>query len=105
MGHDPEKSHPRLLQTESMKEILLGRKSGCQQIGARKIQRFFSQAFHVAEQFTGRPGVYVTLDDDRVSCLVSLDPHRNHVRDDVGVREADLEALLARGEEPTSPAA
>jgi F-type H+-transporting ATPase subunit beta len=30
---------------------------------ARKIQRFFSQPFHVAEQFTGRPGVYVTLDE------------------------------------------
>jgi len=30
---------------------------------ARKIQRFFSQPFHVAEQFTGRPGRYVTLDE------------------------------------------
>jgi F-type H+-transporting ATPase subunit beta len=30
---------------------------------ARKIQRFFSQPFHVAEQFTGRKGVYVTLDE------------------------------------------
>ncbi len=30
---------------------------------ARKIQRFFSQPFHVAEQFTGRPGVYVSLEE------------------------------------------
>jgi len=30
---------------------------------ARKIQRFFSQPFHVAEQFTGTPGVYVTIKD------------------------------------------
>ena len=30
---------------------------------ARKIQSFFSQPFHVAEQFTGRPGVYVTLEE------------------------------------------
>ena len=30
---------------------------------ARKIQRFFSQPFHVAEQFTGRPGRYVALED------------------------------------------
>lgn len=30
---------------------------------ARKIQRFLSQPFHVAEQFTGVPGVYVDLDD------------------------------------------
>jgi len=30
---------------------------------ARRIQRFLSQPFHVAEQFTGRPGKYVKLDD------------------------------------------
>jgi len=29
---------------------------------ARKIQSFFSQPFYVAEQFTGRPGRYVTLE-------------------------------------------
>ena len=28
---------------------------------ARKIQRFLSQPFHVAEVFTGSPGKYVTL--------------------------------------------
>jgi len=30
---------------------------------ARKIQRFLSQPFHVAEQFTGLPGKYVKLAD------------------------------------------
>ena len=30
---------------------------------ARKIERFFSQPFHVAEQFTGTPGAYVSLAD------------------------------------------
>ncbi|MEP7217605.1 MAG: F0F1 ATP synthase subunit beta, partial [Bacteroidota bacterium] len=30
---------------------------------ARKIQRFFSQPFFVAEQFTGLPGRYVKLED------------------------------------------
>ena len=30
---------------------------------ARKIQRFLSQPFHVAEQFTGTPGVYVRLEE------------------------------------------
>ncbi len=30
---------------------------------ARKMQRFFSQPFHVAEQFTGSKGVYVELKD------------------------------------------
>ena len=30
---------------------------------ARKMQRFLSQPFHVAEAFTGRPGVYVKVAD------------------------------------------
>src|SRR5262249_19472792 len=30
---------------------------------ARKIQKFFSQPFHVASQFTGRDGKYCKLDD------------------------------------------
>ena len=30
---------------------------------ARKIQRFLSQPFHVAEVFTGTPGVYVSVED------------------------------------------
>jgi F-type H+-transporting ATPase subunit beta len=30
---------------------------------ARKIQRFLSQPFHVALEFTGRPGSYVTIDE------------------------------------------
>jgi F-type H+-transporting ATPase subunit beta len=30
---------------------------------ARKIQRFLSQPFHVAEIFTGTPGVFVKLED------------------------------------------
>jgi len=30
---------------------------------ARKVERFMSQPFHVAEQFTGAPGIYVELED------------------------------------------
>ena len=30
---------------------------------ARKIERFLSQPFHVAETFTGTPGVFVKLSD------------------------------------------
>ena len=30
---------------------------------ARKVQRFLSQPFHVAEVFTGSPGVYVSIKD------------------------------------------
>jgi F-type H+-transporting ATPase subunit beta len=32
-------------------------------VRARKIQKFLSQPFHVAQQFTGTPGVYVQLED------------------------------------------
>jgi F-type H+/Na+-transporting ATPase subunit beta len=30
---------------------------------ARRVQRFLSQPFFVAEQFTGTPGVFVTIED------------------------------------------
>lgn len=30
---------------------------------ARRLQRFFAQPFHVAEQFTGNPGTYIKLED------------------------------------------
>ena len=30
---------------------------------ARKLQQFLSQSFHVAEQFTGNPGVYIKVED------------------------------------------
>jgi len=30
---------------------------------ARRVQRFLSQPFHVAEQFTGTPGVFVTIEE------------------------------------------
>jgi len=38
---------------------------------ARKIERFLSQSFHVAETFTGTPGVYVKL-KDTVRCFGEL---------------------------------
>lgn len=40
---------------------------------ARRLQRYFSQAFHVAEVFTGNPGTYVKLENviDDVSDLIA----------------------------------
>ncbi len=40
---------------------------------ARKIQRFLSQPFHVAEQFTGMPGKYVKLEDTIAGFKALLD--------------------------------
>lgn len=40
---------------------------------ARKIQRFLSQPFHVAEVFTGTPGVFVSLQDTIVGFKAIID--------------------------------
>ncbi len=40
---------------------------------ARKIQQYLGQPFHVAEQFTGNPGVYVKLEDTIRSFKTILD--------------------------------
>ncbi len=46
---------------------------------ARKIQKFLSQPFHVAEQFTGAPGVYVPLADTVRSFAEILDGTWDHL--------------------------
>jgi F-type H+/Na+-transporting ATPase subunit beta len=61
----------RVLQTyESLQDIIailgmdeLSEEDKLTVARARKIQRFLSQPFHVAEVFTGTPGVLVTLED------------------------------------------
>ena len=46
---------------------------------ARKIQRFFSQPFFVAEQFTGTPGVYAKRDDTVRGFKMIIDGELDHV--------------------------
>jgi F-type H+-transporting ATPase subunit beta len=46
---------------------------------ARKIQRFLSQPFHVAEQFTGIPGKYVSLADNIRSFKMIVDGELDHL--------------------------
>ncbi len=46
---------------------------------ARKIQRFLSQPFSVAEQFTGREGKYVGLDDTIEGFKAIVDGELDHV--------------------------
>ncbi|HMB65989.1 MAG TPA: F0F1 ATP synthase subunit beta, partial [Patescibacteria group bacterium] len=50
---------------------------------ARKIQRFLSQPFHVAESFTGQPGKYVRLEDT----IRSFDEILQGKHDDKGENE------------------
>jgi F-type H+-transporting ATPase subunit beta len=49
---------------------------------ARKIQKFFSQSFFVAEVFTGNPGVYVSRDDTVRSFKAILDGDYDHLPED-----------------------
>jgi F-type H+-transporting ATPase subunit beta len=46
---------------------------------ARRIQRFLSQSFHVAEQFTGNPGQYVPLKETVRSFKEILDGKHDHL--------------------------
>ena len=48
-------------------------------IRARKIQRFLSQAFHVAEVFTGSPGKYVPLRDTIAGFKAILNGEYDHL--------------------------
>ena len=49
---------------------------------ARKMQKFFSQSFFVAEVFTGNPGVYVTRDDTVRSFKAILDGEYDDLPED-----------------------
>jgi F-type H+-transporting ATPase subunit beta len=46
---------------------------------ARKLERFLSQPFHVAEQFTGTPGVYVKLEDTVRSFKAVVEGEYDHL--------------------------
>ena len=46
---------------------------------ARKIQRFLSQSFHVAEVFTGSPGIYVSLKDTIAGFKAIVDGEYDHL--------------------------
>lgn len=50
---------------------------------ARKIQRFFSQPFHVAEQFTGFPGVYVSINDTIAGFKAILEGECDHINENL----------------------
>jgi len=62
---------------------------------ARKIQKFLSQPFHVAEQFTGIPGKYVPLADTIRSFKMIVDGELDHLPEQafflVGVVEEAIE--------------
>lgn len=61
---------------------------------ARKIQRFFSQPFHVAEQFTGFPGRYVKVSDTIAGFKAILDGDVDNVPEGMFSYKGTLDEVL-----------
>src|SRR5947209_14291632 len=61
---------------------------------ARRIQRFLSQPFHVAEQFTGRPGKYVKLEDTVRSFKEIVDGKHDNLPEQAFYMQGTIEEVL-----------
>jgi F-type H+-transporting ATPase subunit beta len=66
---------------------------------ARKIQRFLSQPFHVAEQFTGIPGKYVSLADTVRSFKEVVEGKHDELPEQAFYMQGDIEDVKKRAEE------
>lgn len=65
---------------------------------ARRIQRFLSQNFHVAEQFTGQPGVFVNVDDTVKGFKKILDGELDHLPEKAFYMVGTIEDAIEKGE-------
>ncbi len=65
---------------------------------ARKIERFLSQPFFVAEVFTGAPGKYVDLQDTIKGFNMILDGELDHLPEQSFYLVGDIEEAKAKGE-------
>ncbi len=65
---------------------------------ARKIQRFLSQPFKVAEQFTGIPGTYVKLEDTVRDFKALADGEYDHIPEQAFYMKGTMEEVLAEFE-------
>ena len=66
---------------------------------ARRIQRFLSQPFSVAEQFTGVEGVMVTIEDTIRGFKMILDGEVDHIPEAAFLNVGTIEEAIAKGEE------
>ena len=60
---------------------------------ARKVQKFLSQPFHVAEVFTGTPGVYVSVEDTVKGFKEILDGNHDEVHEDNFYMKAGIDSV------------
>ena len=65
---------------------------------ARKISRFFAQPFHVAEQFTNLPGVFVSLEDTIRSFKAVCDGEGDDLPEAAFYNVGTFEDAVAKGE-------
>ncbi|MGH7481362.1 MAG: F0F1 ATP synthase subunit beta [Longimicrobiales bacterium] len=66
---------------------------------ARRIQRFLSQPFHVAEQFTGRPGTYVKLEDTIESFERVVEGEFDHLPEQAFYMQGGIEHVIKAAQE------
>ena len=63
---------------------------------ARKVQRFLSQPFHAAENFTGIPGEYVRLEDTINGFEAILEGEYDHIPEGFFLNAGGIDQVLAR---------
>ncbi|NQV47236.1 MAG: F0F1 ATP synthase subunit beta [Rhodospirillaceae bacterium] len=72
---------------------------------ARKIQRFLSQPFHVAEVFTGTPGVFVSLEDTIKGFKGIIEGEYDHLPEAAFYMIATIEAAVEKAKKMAAEAA
>jgi F-type H+-transporting ATPase subunit beta len=66
---------------------------------ARKVQKFMSQPFFVAEVFTGRPGTYVKIEDTVQAFAELIDGKLDHIAEQHFYMAGGLDEVIQRHEE------
>jgi len=66
---------------------------------ARKIQRFLSQPFHVAEQFTNMPGIFVPLEDTIRSFKAVCDGEFDHLPEQAFYNVGTIDDAVRKAEQ------
>ena len=72
---------------------------------ARKIQKFLSQSFHVAEVFTGIPGKFVDLEDTIKSFKAVVDGEYDHLPENAFYMVGGIEEAIEKGKKMAAEAA
>ena len=65
---------------------------------ARKVQRYLSQPFSVAEQFTGIPGVMVSIEDTIRGFRMILDGEVDDIPEQAFLNVGTIEEAITKGE-------